>query len=205
MNYAEIKNLDIANGPGLRVSLFVSGCTHHCKGCFNPESWNFNYGQPFTETTQEHLLELLENEHIRGLSLLGGEPFEPANQAALLPFLRKVRERFPKKDIWCYSGYNFEKDMLTGNLGPWEITEEMLSYIDVLVDGEFKLELKNPNLRFRGSENQRVILVQESLKADGIVQWDDGEGLRLKHLVIYKTINSKASRHKDTGKLCKRK
>ena len=175
----EIKNLDIANGPGLRVSLFVSGCTHHCKGCFNPESWNFNYGQPFTEATQEHLLELLENEHIRGLSLLGGEPFEPANQAALLPFLRKVRERFPKKDIWCYSGYDFEKDMLTGNLGPWEITEEMLSYIDVLVDGEFKLELKNPNLRFRGSENQRVILVQESLKADGIVQWDDGEGLSI--------------------------
>ena len=99
MNYAEIKNLDIANGPGLRVSLFVSGCTHHCKGCFNPESWNFNYGQPFTEATQEYLLELLENEHIRGLSLLGGEPFEPANQAALLPFLRKVRARFPKKDI----------------------------------------------------------------------------------------------------------
>lgn len=125
------------------------------------------------------MLELLENEHIRGLSLLGGEPFEPANQAALLPFLRKVREHFPKKDIWCYSGYNFEKDMLTGNLGPWEITEEMLSYIDVLVDGEFKLELKNPNLRFRGSENQRVILVQESLKADGIVQWDDGEGLSI--------------------------
>lgn len=179
MNYAEIKNLDIANGPGLRVSLFVSGCTHHCKGCFNPESWNFNYGKPFTEATQEHLLELLENEHIRGLSLLGGEPFEPANQAALLPFLRKVRECFPKKDIWCYSGYDFEKDMLTGNLGPWEITEEMLSYIDVLVDGEFKLELKNPNLRFRGSENQRVILVQESLKADGIVQWDDGEGLSI--------------------------
>ena len=102
MNYAEIKNLDIANGPGLRVSLFVSGCTHHCKGCFNPESWNFNYGQPFTEATQEHLLELLENEHIRGLSLLGGEPFEPANQAALLPFLRKVRARFPKKDIRSY-------------------------------------------------------------------------------------------------------
>ena len=185
MNYAEIKNLDIANGPGLRVSLFVSGCTHHCKGCFNPESWNFNYGQPFTEATQERLLELLENEHIRGLSLLGGEPFEPANQAALLPFLRKVRERFPKKDIWCYSGYNFEKDMLTGNLGPWEITEEMLSYIDVLVDGEFKLELKNPNLRFRGSENQRVILVQESL-------------------CVYKFIKNKASRLAGAGMLGKR-
>ena len=179
MNYAEIKNLDIANGPGLRVSLFVSGCTHHCKGCFNPESWDFNYGQPFTEATETELLKLLENEHIRGLSLLGGEPFEPANQIVLAPFLQKVKAQFPKKDIWCYSGYNFEQDMLTGNLGPWEITEQMLNCIDVLVDGEFVIALKNPNLRFRGSANQRVILVQESLKEDKIVQWDDGEGLEL--------------------------
>lgn len=179
MNYAEIKNLDIANGPGLRVSLFVSGCTHHCKGCFNPESWDFNYGQPFTEATEEELLSLLENEHIRGLSLLGGEPFEPANQAVLAPFLQRVKTKFPHKDVWCYSGYNFEQDMLTGNLGPWEITEQMLNCIDVLVDGEFVIELKNPNLRFRGSANQRVILVQESLKEDRIVQWDDGEGLEL--------------------------
>ena len=179
MNYAEIKNLDIANGPGLRVSLFVSGCTHHCKGCFNPESWDFNYGQPFTEATEEELLKLLENEHIRGLSLLGGEPFEPANQAVLAPFLQRVKAKFPYKDVWCYSGYNFEQDMLTGNLGPWEITEQMLNCIDVLVDGEFVIELKNPNLRFRGSANQRVILVQESLKEDRIVQWDDGAGLAL--------------------------
>ena len=179
MNYAEIKNLDIANGPGLRVSLFVSGCTHHCKGCFNPESWDFNYGQPFTEATEEELLKLLENEHIRGLSLLGGEPFEPANQAVLAPFLQRVKAKFPYKDVWCYSGYNFEQDMLTGKLGPWEITEQMLNCIDVLVDGEFVIELKNPNLRFRGSANQRVILVQESLKEDRIVQWDDGEGLEL--------------------------
>ena len=179
MNYAEIKNLDIANGPGLRVSLFVSGCTHHCKGCFNPESWDFNYGQPFTEATEEELLSLLENEHIRGLSLLGGEPFEPANQAVLAPFLQRVKAKFPHKDVWCYSGSNFEQDMLTGNLGPWEITEQMLNCIDVLVDGEFVIELKNPNLRFRGSANQRVILVQESLKEDRIVQWDDGEGLEL--------------------------
>ena len=179
MNYAEIKNLDIANGPGLRVSLFVSGCTHHCKGCFNPESWDFNYGQPFTEATEEELLSLLENEHIRGLSLLGGEPFEPANQAVLAPFLQRVKAKFPYKDVWCYSGYNFEQDMPTGNLGPWEITEQMLNCIDVLVDGEFVIELKNPNLRFRGSANQRVILVQESLKEDRIVQWDDGEGLEL--------------------------
>ena len=179
MNYAEIKNLDIANGPGLRVSLFVSGCTHHCKGCFNPESWDFNYGQPFTEATEQELLRLLDNEHIRGLSLLGGEPFEPANQAVLAPFMQTMKPKFPHKDVWCYSGYDFEKDMLTGNLGPWEITEQMLNCIDVLVDGEFVIDLKNPNLRFRGSANQRVILVQESLKEDKIVQWDDGEGLEL--------------------------
>ena len=177
MNYATIKNLDIANGPGLRVSLFVSGCTHHCKGCFNPEAWDFNYGKPFDEDAENEIFKLLENDHIRCLSLLGGEPFEPANQAVLLPFLRRFKAKFPNKDLWCYSGYNFEKDMLTGNLGPWEITEEMLSYIDVLVDGEFVLELKNPNLRFRGSANQRVIRVQESLKEDNVVLWDDKEGL----------------------------
>ena len=172
MNYAEIKNLDIANGPGLRVSLFVSGCTHHCKGCFNPESWNFNYGQPFTEATQEHLLELLENEHIRGLSLLGGGPFEPANQAALLPFLRKVRECFPKKDIWCYSGYLFDRDMIPGGCVHTNVTDEMLSYIDVLVDGEFKEALKDVTLVFRGSQNQRIINVKESKKQGKVVLED---------------------------------
>lgn len=177
MNYATIKNLDIANGPGLRVSLFVSGCTHHCKGCFNPESWDFNYGEPYTEITENEILKLLANEHIRGLSILGGEPFEPVNQKVLVQLLRKVKEEYPNKDVWCYSGYNFEKDMLTGNLGSWEITEEMLSYIDVLVDGEFVLELKNPNLRFRGSANQRVIKVQDSLREDAVIIWDDNEGL----------------------------
>ena len=131
----------------------------------------------FDEEAENEIFKLLENDHIRGLSLLGGEPFEPANQAVLLPFLRRFKAKFPNKDLWCYSGYNFEKDMLTGNLGPWEITEEMLSYIDVLVDGEFVLELKNPNLRFRGSANQRVIRVQESLKEDNVVLWDDKEGL----------------------------
>lgn len=177
MNYATIKNLDIANGPGLRVSLFVSGCTHHCKGCFNPESWDFNYGEPYTEITENEIVKLLANEHIRGLSILGGEPFEPVNQKVLVQLLRKVKEEYPNKDVWCYSGYNFEKDMLTGNLGSWEITEEMLSYIDVLVDGEFVLELKNPNLRFRGSANQRVIKVQDSLREDAVIIWDDNEGL----------------------------
>ena len=179
MNYIKIVPETITDGEGLRTAIYVAGCENYCKGCFNPESWDFNYGQPFTEETEQELLDLLANEHIRGLSLLGGEPFEPANQAVLAPFLQRVKAKFPHKDIWCYSGYNFEQDMLTGNLGPWEITEQMLSCIDVLVDGEFVIELKNPNLRFRGSANQRVILVQESLKEDAIVQWDDGEGLEL--------------------------
>lgn len=177
MNYAAIKKMDIANGPGVRVSLFVSGCTHHCKGCFNPEAWDFNYGEPFTREVEDTVLEALRPGYIQGLSLLGGEPFEPANQTALLPFLRRFREQFPDKTLWCYSGYDFEKDMLTGNLGDWNTVCEMLSYIDVLVDGKFVLEKKNPDLRFRGSENQRVIRVQESLRQDAVVLWDDREGL----------------------------
>ena len=177
MNYATIKTHDTANGPGVRVSLFVSGCTHQCKGCFNPEAWDFNYGAPFTETEEDTIVRGLEPWFIRGLSLLGGEPFEPQNQEALLPFLRRVKAAYPDKTIWCYSGYDFEKDMLTGNLGPWEVTHEMLTLIDVLVDGEFVLEKKNPNLRFRGSENQRVIRVADSLSSDTVVLWDDKEGL----------------------------
>lgn len=177
MNYATIKKIDVANGPGIRVSLFVSGCTHHCKGCFNPETWNFNYGSPFTEEVEEQIFTYLQPDYIKGLSLLGGEPFEPENQKALLPFLRRFKERYPQKTVWCYSGYDFEKDMLTGSLGPWEITKEMLSYIDVLVDGEFVIEKKNPNLRFRGSENQRVIRVAESMEHDNVILWDDNEGL----------------------------
>lgn len=177
MKYATIKEIDVANGPGIRVSLFVSGCTHHCKGCFNPETWNFNYGDDFTAEVEDRIIEAMKPAYIKGLSLLGGEPFEPQNQEALLPFLRRVKAAYPDKTVWCYSGYDFEKDMLTGNLGPWEITHEMLTLIDVLVDGEFVLEKKNPNLRFRGSENQRVIRVEDSLSSDTVVLWDDNEGL----------------------------
>ena len=179
MNYAEIKYCDIANGVGVRTTLFVSGCRLHCPGCFNDVAWDFSSGKPFTREVEDAIMDSLRTPYVAGLSVLGGEPMEPENQRVLVGLAERVVMELPEKDIWCYSGYNFEKDMLTGNLGPWEITEEMLSYIDVLVDGEFKLELKNPNLRFRGSENQRVILVQESLKADGIVQWDDGEGLSI--------------------------
>ena len=173
MNYATIKTHDTANGPGVRVSLFVSGCTHQCKGCFNPEAWDFNYGAPFTETEEDTIVRGLEPWFIRGLSLLGGEPFEPSNQMALLPLLRKVRKAYPEKTIWCYTGYDFEQDLLTGRLCDWSVTEEMLSYIDVLVDGEFKLDLKNPNLRFRGSSNQRVIDIKKSLHGDELVLWSE--------------------------------
>ena len=172
MNYGEIKICDIANGEGVRISLFVSGCTHHCKECFNPETWDFSYGKPFDEEAQERILSGLAPDYIDGLSLLGGEPFEPANQRALLPFLRRVRERFPQKSIWCYTGYTLESDLLSESRARCECTDEMLSCLDVLVDGEFVLEKKNISLPFRGSENQRIIDVKKSLEDREIVLWE---------------------------------
>lgn len=163
MNYGKINPNDIANGVGVRVTLFVSGCTHHCKGCFNSETWDFNYGTPFTAETEDKVLNLLNKDYINGLTLLGGEPMEPQNQRVLLPFLKKVKQQFPKKDIWCYSGYLFDKEIRQGR-AHCEVTDEMLSYIDVLVDGRFVEEKKNIMLKFRGSENQRIIDVKESLK-----------------------------------------
>jgi anaerobic ribonucleoside-triphosphate reductase activating protein len=157
MNYSAIKNCDIANGEGVRVSLFVSGCTHHCKGCFNESTWPFDSGEPFTREVEDSILSLLEPEHIQGLSLLGGEPFEPQNQAALVPFLRRVRERFPEKDVWCYTGCVLERDLQSPTRWRTEVTDEMLSMIDTLVDGPFVLELKDISLKFRGSSNQRII------------------------------------------------
>lgn len=176
MNYATIKKHDVANGPGVRVSLFVSGCTHHCKGCFNQETWDFGYGQAFTEETEEEILAALEPSYIKGFSLLGGEPFEPVNQKALVGLLEKIREKYPEKSVWCYTGYDFEKDLLTGRLGEWDITRRMLGCIDVLIDGEFVEALKNPNLRFKGSANQRIIRVRESMEQDKIVLWETGYG-----------------------------
>jgi len=176
MNYAAIKQYDIANGPGIRVSLFVSGCTHRCKNCFNKEAWDFSYGYPFTQETEELLLSYLEKSFVKGLTLLGGEPFERENQKALVPFLRKVKERLPQKDIWAFSGYDFERDITGYMLREWEVTGELLSLIDVLVDGEFIEEQKSLNLRFKGSANQRTILVQESLAAGEIILYDlEGE------------------------------
>lgn len=176
MNYAEIKNCDIANGPGVRISLFVSGCTHHCPGCFNQMAWDFHYGQPFTQQTIDEILELLRPNYIRGLTLLGGEPFEPENQGAVVELLRQIKEKYPQKSIWAYSGYLFDRDILSGHLGDWEITREYLSYLDVLVDGPFVEAKKNLGLRFRGSENQRIIDVPASLAQNKVVLWQDWQG-----------------------------
>ena len=176
MNYAEIKNCDIANGPGVRVSLFVSGCTHRCKGCFNEVAWDFNYGQPFTQDTIDEILKMLSPDYVKGITLLGGEPFEPENQPAILDLLRQVKKQYPEKTVWAFSGYLFDKDILSGRLGPWEITKEYLSYVDVLVDGPFVESKKDLNLRFRGSSNQRIIDVPASLMNDEVVLWEDWQG-----------------------------
>lgn len=176
MNYATIKNLDIANGPGLRVSLFVSGCTHRCPGCFNEIAWDFNYGESFTDETISYMLSLLEPAHIEGLTLLGGEPFEPENQAALVRLLREVKQQYPKKSIWAFSGYLFDTQILSGKLGAWDITKEILQYLDVIVDGPFVEAQKDLTLRFRGSSNQRIIDVPASLSQNEIVLWKDWQG-----------------------------
>ena len=169
MNYGTIKKTDIANGLGVRVSLFVSGCRHHCKGCFNAETWDFNYGKPFTKETEEEILKALKPSHIAGFSLLGGEPFEPENQAVLAGLLKKIKEAYPEKDIWCYSGYLFDEDMLKESKIRCEYTDEMLKYIDILVDGKFIEEKRDLMLNFRGSSNQRIILVQDSLKEGKVI------------------------------------
>ena len=174
MKYATIKKRDIANGPGVRVSLFVSGCTHRCPGCFNEIAWDFSYGECFDGVVEQTLLEALAPDYIQGLSLLGGEPFEPQNQRTLCRFLQKVRETYPQKNVWCYSGYTIEQ--LCGKepcRARCEVTDEMLSMIDVLVDGRFVQEKKNIRLRFRGSENQRLIDMNKTREAGEIVLWDN--------------------------------
>lgn len=165
MYYGEIKNFDIANGEGIRVSLFVSGCTHHCKGCFNPETWNFSYGKPYTAETEQSIIDMLSFEYVDGLSLLGGEPFEPDNQRELVKLLRRIRNELPHKNVWCYTGYTLESDLLGDSRARCEVTNEMLSMIDVLVDGEFKEELKDISLAFRGSSNQRIIDLKKTLQS----------------------------------------
>lgn len=165
MNYADIKKVDVANGPGVRVSLFVSGCSHRCEGCFNPETWDFSYGAPFGEAEVEQIFTFLAPDHIRGLSLLGGEPFEPDNQRAVLELVQRVRRERPEKTIWCYTGYLYE-ELAANRVGTH--SRSLLEGLDVLVDGPFVLEKKDLGLRFRGSSNQRIIDVPASLQTGEI-------------------------------------
>ena len=173
MNYANIKYCDIANGEGVRTSLFVSGCRRHCKDCFNAVAWDFCYGQPFDKAARNAVLGSLAPDYIDGLTLLGGEPFEPENQRALVPFLRDVRVLYPHKTIWCYTGNSYEKELLQPSHARCEVTDEMLGLIDVLVDGEFLTEEKDITLRFRGSGNQRIIDMNRTSTAGHTVLWQD--------------------------------
>ncbi|MBQ3179539.1 MAG: anaerobic ribonucleoside-triphosphate reductase activating protein [Clostridia bacterium] len=174
MHYASIKPCDIANGPGVRVSLFVSGCTHHCPGCFNKETWDFSYGQPFTEETMADLYEKLSPGYITGLTLLGGEPLEPVNQQALLPFVEEVRRRFPDKTIWCYTGYTYETDLLAADgRAHCTATDRLLGMTDVLVDGRFVQDLRDITLLFRGSSNQRLIDLARTRETGSVVLWEN--------------------------------
>ena len=169
MNYALIRENDIANGPGVRTSLFVSGCRHHCKGCFNPETWNFNYGSLFTQNEIDQIIQATEPSFVDGLTLLGGEPLEPENQEALIELLKQFREKLPSKTVWCYSGFSFEKDLLPKINNNIEHIKELLSLVDVLVDGKFVEELKSSALLFRGSSNQNIIDLKKSISENKMV------------------------------------
>ncbi len=174
MHYGELKTCDIANGIGVRVSLFVSGCTNHCENCFQPQTWDFYYGKPFTAETELLIFQELDKSFIRGLSLLGGEPFEPDNQRVLLPFLQKIRQRYPSKDIWCFTGFRLDDELLRdGSYPRCETTDEMLACIDILVDGRFEQAQKDISLQFRGSRNQRVIDLKKTRAAGQIVLWSE--------------------------------
>ena len=173
MYFSEIKECDIANGPGVRVTVFVSGCTHHCNAGSNEMTWDFQYGREFTKEDMEKIIKLLEPSYIAGLTLLGGEPMEYVNQQGLLPLLRRVKEQYPDKTIWCYTGYLYDRDILDNFCGKWEETRELLSYLDVIVDGEFVEAQKDISLRFRGSSNQRIIDVKKSQEMGRTVMWED--------------------------------
>ena len=170
MYYGNIKKNDIANGKGVRVTLFVSGCTNHCKNCFQPETWNFDYGKPYTKETEDEVIDALKPSHISGLTLLGGEPFEPENQRELVKLLRRVRDELPEKNIWSFTGFVLDQDLLDGGRKHCEVTDEMLSLLDVLVDGPFKEEEKDITLAFRGSRNQRLIDMKKSLKEQEVIE-----------------------------------
>ena len=172
MYFADIKTVDVANGPGVRISLFVSGCTHRCKGCFNEDAWDFKYGKEFTKNEEDYIIELLKPDYIEGITILGGEPFEYVNQKGILPLIRRIKEELPNKSIWCFSGYTLDKDILGDMCLKFNETKELISYIDVLVDGKFELDKKDFKLKFRGSSNQRIIDVKESLKQNKVITID---------------------------------
>ena len=174
MYYGMIKKSDIANGEGIRTTLFVSGCRNRCKGCFQPQTWDFNYGEPFTQETANEIFNTFQNPFVRGLSVLGGEPMEPENQRDLLPFLREFKERFPQKTIWLYTGNTYEElaGITVGSDKRLPITDEILALVDILVDGRYVEELKSIGLRFRGSSNQRVIDMNKTREAGSIVIWE---------------------------------
>ena len=169
MKYATIKTYDVANGPGVRVSLYVSGCNHHCKGCFNPETWDFNYGKEFTQDTINTLLNAMDKEYIDGITILGGEPLDPVNQKEVANLISQVKQRYPNKSIWCFTGFDFEKEVMEKMYKKFDTTKQIIDNLDVLVDGEFKEDKKNLSLRFRGSENQRIIDVKKTLNSDHII------------------------------------
>ena len=172
MNYANIKYYDIANGPGVRTSVFVSGCRHHCPGCFNAVAWDFDYGQPFDKTVRNEVFASCQPDYIAGLSLLGGEPFEPENQRELLPFVKNVKVLYPNKTIWCYTGNNLEHEIWQPGPGRCEVTDEFLQYIDVLVDGDFVQDQYDISLRFRGSSNQRLIDMNKTRETGKVTLWN---------------------------------
>lgn len=173
MNYATVKWFDVSNGPGVRISLYVSGCRNRCKGCFNPETWDFGYGEPFTREVENKIIRAMQPDYIKGFTLLGGDPFEPENAAVLAPFLEELRSKYPEKSFWCFTGYDYEADILTGKKGDLDANMRILSCLDVLVDGRFVEELKDLSLLFRGSSNQRIILVKQSLEGDEVVLWNE--------------------------------
>ena len=174
MNYCNIKYFDIANGEGVRTTLFVSGCTNRCENCFQPETWDFNYGEEFTAETERAIIDSLAPYYVNGLTLLGGEPFEPKNQPRLLELLKKVRAEHPEKNIWCFTGFTLDKELLTeGSYPRCHVTDEMLSMIDVLVDGRYVEALKDISLRFRGSSNQRIIDMNKTREAGEIILWNE--------------------------------
>ena len=173
MYYGNIKNCDIADGVGVRVTLFVSGCTNRCEHCFQPETWDFHYGEPFTREVEDKILSMLAPSYINGLTVLGGEPFEPSNQRDLLPFLKRVREEYPDKTIWAFSGFTLEELRSDGSHPRCEVTDEILALLDVLVDGRYEHSKRNLMLKFRGSSNQRLIDMKATLKSGNIVLWDE--------------------------------